>query len=82
MKEVVKIEVLNLLDVRIIYHISDSKWVSSTLVVPKKSRINIVKNEKDKLIPTGITSSWHVCVDYRELNEATTIPLPNLRKSS
>ena len=52
MKEVVKIEVLKLLDVGIIYPISDSKWVSSTQVVPKKFGIIIVKNHKEELIPT------------------------------
>ena len=36
MKEVVKKKVLKLLDVGIIYPIADSKWVSSTPVVPKK----------------------------------------------
>ena len=36
MKEVVKNEVLKLLDVGIIYPISDSKWVSPTQVVQKK----------------------------------------------
>ena len=42
----VKNEVLKLLDVRIIYPISNSKWVRPTQVVPKKSRITVVKNEK------------------------------------
>ena len=37
MKEVVRAEVLKLLDIGIIYPISDSKWVSPTQVVPKKS---------------------------------------------
>ena len=60
MKEVVKTEVLKLLDVGIIYSISYSKWVSPTQVVLKKSRITVVKNEKGKLIPTRITSSWHI----------------------
>ena len=46
MKEVVKNEILKLLDVGIIYHISDSKWVSPTQVVPKKSGITVVKNKK------------------------------------
>ena len=36
MKEVVKKEVLKLLDVGVIYPIADSKWVSPTQVVPKK----------------------------------------------
>ena len=45
----------------------------------KKFRITVVKNEKDKLIPTRITSSWHMCINYRKLNEATRkdhFPLP------
>ncbi|CAL9029528.1 unnamed protein product [Prunus brigantina] len=36
MKEVVRAEVLKLLDTRIIYPISDSNWVSLVQVVPKK----------------------------------------------
>ncbi|CAN6547298.1 unnamed protein product [Malus baccata var. baccata] len=53
MKEVVRAEVLKLLDVGIIYAISDSKWVSPVQVVPKKSRLIVVKNEKNELIPTS-----------------------------
>ena len=45
---------LKLLDVRIIYPIADSKWVSPTQVVPKKSSLTIVKNEHDELIPTRV----------------------------
>ena len=41
MKKAVRIEVLKLLDVGIIYPIADSKWVSPTQVVPKKSRCKI-----------------------------------------
>jgi hypothetical protein len=52
MKEVVKAEVLKLLDVRIIYPISDSKWVSPVQVVPKKSGIIVKKNEDEELIRT------------------------------
>jgi hypothetical protein len=69
MKEVVRAEVLKLLDVGIIYHISDSKWPSpTTQVVPKKSGVIVVKNVKNELIPTRITTSWHVCIDYWKLN--------------
>ena len=57
MKEVVKNEVFKLLDVKIIYHISDSKWVSPIQVVPMKFGITIVKNEKCKPIPTQIPFS-------------------------
>ena len=37
MQEVVRAEVLKLLQAGIIYPISDSTWVSPTQVVPKKS---------------------------------------------
>jgi hypothetical protein len=53
MKEVVKNEVIKLLDNGIIYPISDSKWVSPTQVVPKKSGVTVITNEKNELIPTG-----------------------------
>ncbi|CAL2276885.1 unnamed protein product [Prunus armeniaca] len=72
MKEVERKEVMKLLDVGIIYSISDSKWVSSVQVVPKKSSITVVKNEANKLVPTRMTTSWRVCIDYRKLNTATS----------
>ena len=56
MKEVVKKEVLKLLDVGVIYPIVDSKWVSLTQVVPKKSGVAVVANENNELIPTRVTS--------------------------
>ena len=46
LQEVVRVEVLKLLQAGIIYPISDSTWVSPTQVVPKKSRVTTVKNEK------------------------------------
>jgi hypothetical protein len=69
MKEVVKADVLKLLDVGIIYPILDSKWVSSVQVVPKKSGITVVKNEDEELILTRITIGSRVCIDYRRLNK-------------
>ena len=54
MIEVVKKEIIKLLDVGVIYPISDSKWVSPVQVVPKKSRITVVKNKDDDLVPTRI----------------------------
>ena len=56
MKEVVKKEVLKLLDVGVIYPIVDSKWVSPTQVDPKKSGVTVVENENNELIPTRVTS--------------------------
>ncbi|XP_038707240.1 uncharacterized protein LOC120002544 [Tripterygium wilfordii] len=79
MKEVVKAEILKLLDAAIIYPISDSSWVSPVQVVPKKGGITVVKNEKNELIPTRTTTGWRVCIDYRKLNNATRkdhFPLP------
>ncbi|BBN70458.1 transposable element gene [Prunus dulcis] len=79
MKEVVRAEVLKLLDAGIIYPISDSKWVSPVQVVPKKSGITVVKNEKNELVPTRTITGWRVCIDYRKLNTSTRkdhFPLP------
>ncbi|MCI21263.1 hypothetical protein A2U01_0042429, partial [Trifolium medium] len=52
MKEVVKKEVLKLLEAGMIYPISDSAWVSPVHVVPKKGGMTVVRNDKNELIPT------------------------------
>ena len=46
MQEVVRAEVLKLLQAGIIYPIFDSTWVSPTQVVPKKFGVTTVRNEK------------------------------------
>ena len=54
MKEVVRAEVLKLLNAYIIYAISDSSWVSPVQVVPKKGGMTVTRNEKNELFPTRI----------------------------
>ena len=54
MMEVVKKEILKLLDADIIYPISDSKWVSPVQVVPKKTGITVVENIDGELVPTHV----------------------------
>ena len=79
MKEVVRKEVLKLLNASFIYAISDSPWVSPVHVVPKKGGFTVIRNEKNELIPTRIMTGWRVCIDYRKLNTATRkdhFPLP------
>ncbi|GKF04966.1 hypothetical protein Tco_0035634, partial [Tanacetum coccineum] len=69
--EVIKQEVIKLLDVGLIYSISDSPWVSLVHCVPKKGGITVVTNEENELIPTRLVTGWQVCIDYRNLNDAT-----------
>ncbi|XP_076885654.1 uncharacterized protein LOC143535224 [Bidens hawaiensis] len=65
MQEVLKKEVLKLMDAGMIYPISDSPWVSPTQVVPKKGGITVVINEKNELISSRTVTGWRVCIDYR-----------------
>ena len=47
MKEVVRKEILKLLEAGIIYPVADSEWVSHLHCVPKKGGITVVPNDKD-----------------------------------
>ena len=40
-------------------------------VVPKKSGIIVVQNDKGEEVSTCLTSGWRVCIDYRTLNDVT-----------
>ncbi|KAM1329167.1 hypothetical protein ACFX2F_013361 [Malus domestica] len=79
MMEVVKKEIIKLLDCGVIYPISDSKWVSPVQCVPKKSGVTVVANAENELVPQRIQTGWRVCIDYRKLNTTTRkdhFPLP------
>ncbi|GKB76174.1 hypothetical protein Tco_0943069 [Tanacetum coccineum] len=52
MQEVVKKEIMKLLDTGIIYPILDSPWVCPIHCVPKKGGITVVTKENDELVPT------------------------------
>ena len=71
MKEVVRTEILKLLEAGIIYPIAYSRWVSPVHCVPKKGGITIVPNDKNELIPQRIVIGYRMVIDYRKLNKAT-----------
>ena len=48
-------------------------------MVPKKSGVTTVKNEKGEDVSTRFTTGWRVCIDYRRLNAVIRkdhFPLP------
>nr|GEX27956.1 reverse transcriptase domain-containing protein [Tanacetum cinerariifolium] len=60
--DVIKQEVIKLLDARLIYPISDSPWVSPVHCVPKKGGFTVVENEDNELIPTHLVTGWRMCM--------------------
>ncbi|XP_027183938.1 uncharacterized protein LOC113782233 [Coffea eugenioides] len=79
MMEVVKKEILKLLEVGIIFAISDSPWVSPVQVVPKKAGVTVEENQEGKMVPVRKPTGWRQCIDYRRLNAVTKkdhFPLP------
>nr|GEY31613.1 reverse transcriptase domain-containing protein [Tanacetum cinerariifolium] len=77
--DVIKQEVIKLLEAGLIYPISDSPCVSPVHCLSKKGGFTVVENEDNELIPTLLFMGWRVCIDHRKLNEATRkdhFPLP------
>ncbi|GJV44168.1 reverse transcriptase domain-containing protein [Tanacetum coccineum] len=68
--EVIKKEVIKLLDAELIYPIFDSPWLSP-VCVHKKGGMIVVEKEDNELILTRLVMGWRVCIDYRKLNDAT-----------
>ncbi|XP_071933992.1 uncharacterized protein [Coffea arabica] len=74
MMEVVKKEILKLLDVGIIFAISDSPWVSPVQVVPKKAGVTVESNQEGELVP--IRTSTGIEVDKAKIDVISTLPYP------
>nr|GEY95460.1 reverse transcriptase domain-containing protein [Tanacetum cinerariifolium] len=72
--DVIKQEVIKLLEAGLIYLISDSPWVSPVHCVPKKGGFIVVQNEDNELILTRLVMGWRVCIDYHQ--EKTTFTCP------
>nr|GEW19568.1 DNA-directed DNA polymerase [Tanacetum cinerariifolium] len=62
--DVIKNEVLKLLDAGLRYPTSVSPWVSPVHYVAKKSGFTVVENEENELILTRLVTGWRVCIDY------------------
>jgi hypothetical protein len=78
MKEMVRKEIICLLDAGIIYHVKESDWISLVHYVPKKGGFTVV-DEHTKQIPTRTTVGHRMCIGYRKLNKETRkdhYPLP------
>nr|GEY71437.1 reverse transcriptase domain-containing protein [Tanacetum cinerariifolium] len=80
--EVIKKEVIKLLDAGMIYPIFDSPWVSPINCVPKKGGITVVENENNELIPTRHTIFSKDCIDAfetlkKKLTEALILVVPD-----
>nr|GEX13609.1 hypothetical protein [Tanacetum cinerariifolium] len=58
--EMIKKEVLKLLDVELIYPMSDSPWVRPLHCVPKKGGFTVVENKENELIPTRLVTDFLV----------------------
>nr|GFB54599.1 reverse transcriptase domain-containing protein [Tanacetum cinerariifolium] len=54
--EVIKKEVIKLLDAGLIYPFFDSPWVTLVHCVPKKGGMTVVENEDNELIPTRLVT--------------------------
>ncbi|GJX09768.1 reverse transcriptase domain-containing protein [Tanacetum coccineum] len=72
--EVIKQEVIKLMDAGLIYPISDSPWVSPVHCVPKKGGMTVATNEENELIPTRIE------VDRAKVDVIAKLPHPTTVK--
>nr|GEV31300.1 reverse transcriptase domain-containing protein [Tanacetum cinerariifolium] len=66
--DVIKKEVIKILDADMIYPISVSSWVSPIHCVPKKGGMTVVTNENNELIPTWLVTGWRMLKRCEETN--------------
>ena len=71
MKDVVRNEVLKLLEAGIIYPVANTIWVSLMHCVPKKGGITVVPNENNEFIPQRVVVGYRMCIDFRKVNKVT-----------
>jgi hypothetical protein len=64
LNEVVRKEVIKLLETHIFYPIADSKWVSPVHCIPKKGGIIVVPNDENELVAQRTITSYRMCIDF------------------
>ena len=64
MKEVVRKEILKLLEASIIYPAAYTQWVSPVHCIPKMGGITVVPNDKDELILQIIITGYRMVIDF------------------
>nr|GEZ57435.1 reverse transcriptase domain-containing protein [Tanacetum cinerariifolium] len=74
--DVIKKEIIKLLDASIIYPIFDSPWVSPIHCVPKKGGMTVVANENNELIPTRLVTGYFQIPSDPQDQEKTTFTYP------
>ncbi|XP_044511506.1 uncharacterized protein LOC123229651 [Mangifera indica] len=74
MMEVVKKEIIKLLNAGMIYPISDSDWVSPVQVVPKKTGFTVQKNDNGEYVPVRVQNGWRV--DKSKIDLIKSLPHP------
>nr|GEV74999.1 reverse transcriptase domain-containing protein [Tanacetum cinerariifolium] len=81
--DVIKKEVLKILDAELIYPISDNPWVSPVHCVLKKGGFTVVENEENELTLTRLVTGWRKnphqnVLDPKERNEAFPLETLNM----
>nr|GEV08917.1 hypothetical protein [Tanacetum cinerariifolium] len=74
--DVIKKEVLKLLDAGLIYHISDSPWVRPVHCVSKMGGFTVFENEENELILTRLVTGWRI--KKRPHSRVLTVRLPTV----